>query len=365
MLKTRQSRVIGLLYIFLLSLIPLQVSAEESTSASEPTDAGGFAYEVIQPENQRDKSVGYFDLRMAPGQQQTVQIKLVNTSDIDTIVSIKLNSAKTNSNGVIEYTPNALEKDASVTHDFVDIVKGPEEVTIPAGGETMVDLAITMPEAGFDGIVVGGIQLQNITNEGKEEQQTGTVINKYAYLVAMMLSENDTPVPHDLALNKVYAGLNNYRNTIFIDFSNINAAFVQDMTADVQISNKGSKDVLYDTKKAAMRMAPNSKIVFPVSMQGDRMVAGDYTAYIVVTTDQNKWEWTENFTITDEEADKYNDGDVSLLQETGIDWKLIAAIVGGVFLLLLLIFFIVRKFGEKDQKKKKGSKNGKKKNSRK
>ncbi|WP_249274545.1 DUF916 and DUF3324 domain-containing protein [Candidatus Enterococcus clewellii] len=351
-MKKKWTVLLCLLYICLATVFATKVYGEEE---SEVLSGGGFSFEVIQPENQRDKNKGYFDLRMTPGQQQTVQIKLVNPTDIETTLSVKLNGAKTNKNGVIEYGPSTIEKDASLKYAFEDLVKAPDEIKIPAKGETTLDLAITMPAEEYDGVITGGIELQNL-NSDAEENQTGAVINKYAYLIGMVLSETDTEVLPDLTLNKVYPELSNYRNSIYVNFSNTQAVIINDMTVDAQITEKGSDEVLYDTKVASMRMAPNSLIDFPISMQGDRMVPGDYTARIVVTTETDRWEWTEDFKITDDDADKFNGEDLSLLQEQGVDWKLIATIVGGAFLLVIIIFVLIRRFSNKGKKKKKGNK---------
>lgn len=340
----------------------LFAQAEEGQSTSEQAKSS-FSYEVIHPENQHS-NVGYFDLRMTPGQEQTVQIELRNASAEPVDVSVDLNTAKTNSNGVVEYSPNTIEKDPSMKYDFEEIVTGPEKVTIPAEGSTTLDLAIKMPEVSFDGAIAGGIQLQEINQNDTE--QTGMVVNKYAYIIGMLLTETDTELSPELKLNKVYPELNNGRNSIYVNYSNTEAVYVDDMTAEVQIMRANSDEVLYDTKKANMRMAPNSMFDFPVSMNGEAMVAGDYRAHILVTTKAGgRWEWEQEFTITDEEANKFNDQDVGLIQERGVDWKLIAMIAGGVFAVILVIFFVVRALNKKKAKKKapkKRKKNGKKKN---
>lgn len=336
--------------------------ADESnkTADQQAAELGlGFTYKVVKPENQRS-SVGYFDLRMNAGQKQTVEIELANGSDEEITIGVSLNGAKTNGNGVIEYGPSAIEKDKSLKYDFVDIVTGPKEVVLPPKTMIPLKLEIAMPASDIDGVISGGIQLKQQTKEEKDEKEKTGITNEYAYLVGMLLSENDTVVTPNLELNKVYAGLANYRNAVFVNFSNVQPAYLENMTVDVQIMKKGSEEVLYDTKKAGMRMAPNSLIDFPVEMNGDRMEAGDYKAHILVTADDKKWEWTEEFTITDEEADKFNGQDVSLTQERGIDWKLIAMIVGGIIAVVVIIFFIVRSVQQKKMKNRKKKGNRKK-----
>lgn len=320
-----------------------------------------FAYETVLPENQKGDG-RYFDLRMTPGQEQKVQIMLTNRADQEQTIEVSLNGTKTNSNGVLEYGPSALKNDASLKYDFKDIVKGPSEVTLGPNETKPLELTIKMPATSYDGKIVGGIYLKSKPTKEEEEanEKAKGVINEYAFLVGMMLQETDEPVTVDLKLNKVYAGLSNYRNSVFANFSNIKAEYLNNMTVEMEVMAKGSDAILYDTKKADMKMAPNSMIEFPLELNGDEMVAGDYKAHILVTSGKQKWEWTKDFKITNEEADKYNAQDVSLIQEAGINWKLVALIAVGIFVAFLLVFFIVRTVN-KNKKKKKGNRKKKKK----
>lgn len=123
------------------------------------------------------------------------------------------------------------------------------------------------------------------------------------------------------------------------------------MTTEVQVTAKGSDEVLYDRKQSDMRMAPNSQMTFAVSMEGDAMVPGDYNAKVLITSGDQKWEWEQEFTITDEDADKYNSEDLGLIQDRKVDWKFIAMIVGGVILVIGIIFLVIH-FVNKNKKKK-------------
>ncbi|WP_321385926.1 DUF916 and DUF3324 domain-containing protein [uncultured Enterococcus sp.] len=349
---TKEKKIIPffLLYIVLFFITGTTTYAEEATTESGANAYGEFNYRVILPENQYDPEVGYFDLMMTPSQQQTLQIELENASNHEMQIEVSLNGAKTNRNGVIEYGPSDIQDDKSLKFKFTDLVKTEERVTIAPKSKQMLDVTITMPETSYDGLIAGGIKLKQIV---KRDESQGGVINEYAYLVGVILRESETPVTVELELNDVYPGLSNYRNAVYVNFSNIEADYLNDMTVDVQVTPKDSEEVLYDTKSAGMRMAPNSLIDFPVTMNGERMVPGDYRANIVVTSGERRWEWTREFTITDEDADKFNGQDVSLVQEKGIDWKLIALLAGIAFLLLLSIFFAVKKVREKGKKKRK------------
>lgn len=343
-MKKNLLRLLAVIFYIGISMSILSVDVQ-----AVKEEGSGFTYKVIRPDNQQNKDVGYFDLRMTPGQEQTVTIKMNNSSDKEITVDISLNSAKTNTNGVIEYGPSKLEKDKSLKYDFADIVTGEKSVNIPAKQSIDYELMIKMPASQFDGVISGGIYM---IEKDQTTKQEAMIKNEYGYLVGMLLTESDTTVQPDLQLNKVFVDQQNYRNAVFVNFSNTQAAYIDDMTIDAQIMKKNSDEVLYDTKQNKMRMAPNSQIKFPVLMNGEKMVAGNYRAHILVRTENDgKWEWEEDFTITDEEADKFNQEDVSLLQESRINWTLIFVIVLGVLALIIVVFLFVH-FIRKNKKKK-------------
>ncbi|WP_430608105.1 hypothetical protein IGJ55_000305 [Enterococcus sp. AZ170] len=340
-----------LLYITCCLLIfPQTVSANETSGI-------GYTYKIIKPENQVGRA-GYFDLRMSPGQKQTVEVEIYNFSGKELTVDVSVNPAKTNSNGVVEYGPSKLENDPSLKHNIKDIVKVPEKVTIASDETVKVPLEIEMPAETYEGYISGGIYLQKAETEEekKADEKAEGVVNKYAFVIGMLLSESDVTLKPELSFNKITAGLTNYRNAFIINFSNIEAAYVEGMTVDAQIYKQGSDEILYDTKKENFRMAPNTYMNFPVNLNGERLIPGNYRGHILVKSGDQSWEWDEEFKITQEEADKYNAQDISLIQERGINWKLIAIIVGGILIVLLVIYLVVRRISNKKKALKKKKK---------
>lgn len=360
----KRINVIGIVSLIVLMLLP-SVLFSRSAYADESNDvagATGFTYSLNFPENQIDENIGYYKLKMSKGQEQTVTVTLTNPSAEKVTVNVGLNGAVTNQNGVIEYGDSDIENDASLKFDFEDIVTGPESVDLEAGETKTLELKIKMPETGIEGVIAGGIQLMKANQDDNVSNEGGSrIINQYAYVIGLLLQENEQELTPDLNLNKVFAGQNNYRNAIFVDFSNIIPAFLNDMTVETQINAKGNDAVLYERKQTAMRMAPNSFIQFPVSMNGERMVSGTYVANILVTSGDQKWAWTEEFEITQDDADKFNERDVGLVQEKGLNWQLIAMIVGAVLLLIGMIFGIMTYLRKKKQQKELEAKKARKK----
>lgn len=345
--------VIGL---FFLQAVPSYSAAEN------PAGATGFTYSITFPDNQVDKELGYYQLKMTPGQHQKLTIALSNPSDEKVTIDVKVNGAKTNQNGVIEYGESTIKNDPSLKFDFTELVKAPESVDLAPGETKNLELTIDMPETSYDGVIAGGVQLMRAGQTNAATDGGGSkIINQYAYVIGMVLQETETKIDPDLTLNNVKAGQSNYRNAIFVNFSNVMAAYLNNMTVEVQITEKGKETVLYERKQTAMRMAPNSFIDFPVSMNGERMVPGDYEADILVTSGKKKWTWKKEFKITDEDANKFNERDVGLVQEKGLDWKLILLIVAAFLILIILLFILLRFLRKKKQTKEDIAKKARKK----
>lgn len=368
---TKNNTLLFLLICALFSFIgknsSIVVYANEEDKQSNNTESiTGFTYSLSFPDNQLEENVGYYKLKMAPGEKQTIKITLSNPGSEKVTVGIGINGAKTNQNGVIEYGDSTIKNDASLKFDFKNIVKAPKSVELAPGESKELETEIEMPTTAYDGVIAGGIQLMKENQNSNATNSSGSqILNQYAYVIAVLLQETDTKVKPELKLNKVYADQINYRNAVFIDFSNIMATYLNNVTVEAQVMKKGSDTVLYERKQSAMRMAPNSFMAFPVNMNGEEMVSGDYVAKILVTSTDQKWEWTEEFNISKKEADKFNERDVGLVQEKGLDWKLVASVTGIILLLIGTIFFILtllRKKNEKKELAKKRAKIRKKKN---
>ncbi|MHC5372562.1 DUF916 and DUF3324 domain-containing protein [Enterococcus sp. LJL120] len=330
----------------------------QATSDSSTSSGGGFTYVIQEPENQINTDSGYFNLMMTPSQQQTLIVTLSNPTEETVTVNLELNGAKTNRNGVVEYANSEIENDDSLPFSFTDLVTGPSSVELAPGETQDVEINVQMPETSFEGVILGGLQLTMADDDSDTSTAEGAVVvNRYAYVVAISLQESDiTGLLPEMSWNGAYAGQANYRNSIFINFSNIKGKLVSGMTIQAQISQQGSGEVLYESRSTSLQMAPYSFIEYPVSMGGDPMTAGMYTAHVLVYVGDQTWEFTEDFEITVEEADQFNERDVGLTQERGLDWQLIAMIVGGFVLAVILVFLVVRQIRKNNRKKKTAAK---------
>ncbi|MDN6081838.1 MAG: DUF916 and DUF3324 domain-containing protein, partial [Leuconostoc sp.] len=180
-----------------------------------------FSVNAVIPTNQIDKEKTYFNLKMAPKQEQDVTVTLKNNTKKDITVEIGINTAKTSSNGVIAYSESNIKKDDSLKYDLSKLVKGPDSAVVPASSSKDVTFHISMPDNSFDGILLGGLTFQQKSSEVTQSKSSGTSItNEYQYAVAMLIQEKDTVVQPNLNLIKVKPDQINYRNVITAELQN-------------------------------------------------------------------------------------------------------------------------------------------------
>ncbi|WP_339099484.1 hypothetical protein IGL98_003264 [Enterococcus sp. DIV0840] len=332
------------LSIILLLFFPLKTYAQEENNQL----MSGFSYEVVQPANQLNKNVGYYDLLMQKGQKQKVELILHNTNQKALDVSIKLNSAKTNGNGVIDYGPNDLKEDVSLKHKFTDIVKAPERVTVPARSDKKVVIEIAMPEDTVEGLIAGGIQLQIIDEKDEKKATEKEVVqNKFAYLIGFLLSESDTQtIKPELKFNRAYAKVYDGQYTLFLNYSNTRPIYVENMGVEIKVFKKNSNKELFQMKKNDLRMAPNSMIDFPISLADKNFVKGEYTlkADVKLATGEN-WKWEKNFKVTQDDLSTLAVQKKQMRPESSNSWY--KWLFSGIFIVFLITtpvaFFIIKR----------------------
>lgn len=320
-------------------------------ATSISADELNFSVNTVVPSNQIDKEKTYFNLKMIPNQKQDVTVTLKNNTKKDITINIGINTAKTNANGVIEYGNSTIKNDSSLKHALSDIVKGPDSIVVPANSAKDVVYHITMPEENFDGIILGGLTFQQKSSEVKQDiKNKGTAItNEYAYAVAMLLQETDKKIMPNLHLLDVKPSQSNGRNVINATVQNDQPAMLSQVKVDAKIYAKGSNKPVYTAIKNDLQIAPNSSFQYPISLEGTRMQAGDYTLKMTVTGTSQKetktWQFKKDFKIKAAEARELNKTDVDVKANTNtFPWMyLILAILLIVIISLIIIVIVMKK----------------------
>ncbi|MBU5583610.1 DUF916 domain-containing protein, partial [Enterococcus sp. S181_ASV_20] len=111
-----------------------------------------FAVTPKASENQIDKQKTYFDLLLAPNQEDTLTVDLRNDTDKEVVIEAQINSATTNGNGVVEYSKNEIKPDETLKYNIKEYVEAPEEITLKPQSAAEYKVKIHMPNEKFAGV---------------------------------------------------------------------------------------------------------------------------------------------------------------------------------------------------------------------
>ncbi|MGX6978673.1 DUF916 and DUF3324 domain-containing protein [Vagococcus elongatus] len=334
-----------ILFFTLLTMCsPFVLSATASAAGSQTNDeqTGGIKIRAKArlPENQYNQEVTYFDLLVAPEDKQEVFIDITNITSEPVTIAASLNNAVTNNNGVIEYSPTSSQTNQSKGLKLTDFAQlSDTDFVIP--GEESFELKVTldMKNKKFDGIVLGGVYLRQ-TDDEKESQ--GNIKHVFNTELAISLRQNEMIVPEEISMGTIGVGLVNSRTFFKADFINKNALIVADAELKVKVYRRSGNELLFEKTIDKMKMAPSTQMTLLIPTEGQRLSAGDYVIKATMKTSNNTYEFSEDMTISQEEAKELNEGDVSI-EEDNMLLYIVIGIAAAVVLIVIIIAVIVVK----------------------
>ena len=313
---------------------------------------------TILPDNQINKEVEYFDLKMTPLAKQKVKIQVSNMTEEPINFKLRYSNAKTTSNGVIEYSENGeLKLNTPVGYSFTEILSGPDDLNVPAKKTEEVEFLISMPEKIYDGSIAGGVEFIQETSKSEE----GALVAQRSYLVGFKMSETETKVATSIDLGKTFVGTKNYKSAIVVPLINLNGEYIEELSVSTEIMQKDDKTIVMKDDKQMMRMAPFSILEFPIYFEETIHDVGEYVIKVKIEAEKDfKKEWEQSFNVTKKDYALMNEyqqlwhKDIEKSSKRKVFFLVVITIVT-----LLVSSLIVLKYIS--NKKVKGDKNGKKK----
>ncbi|MDL2219890.1 DUF916 and DUF3324 domain-containing protein [Ruminococcaceae bacterium OttesenSCG-928-O06] len=339
--------LLALLGLMLLDFVPaLRVQAATSGAGI------GFYVQALLPENQRDKNLTYFDLRVQPGQSQTLEVQVVNETNEAITVDVAAISASTNRNGVIDYKTPGIQ-DKSLLHPFSGLARWEEEsLSIPARSSVTARVTVQLPADEYDGVVLGGLVFTR-RPEGAAQSGAGTTLqNIYSYVIGVQLSETDTPVQPDFELDGVQGEVVNYEAALVHGIRNKAAAIAKGVSLHVVVRNAAGAVVAEETR-TNVDMAPNSLMPLALAPLGGTgedgqqnagpgaLAPGDYTSEVNLTHGGQSWQYQQSFTITGNRANEINAGTVGSATQSQLPLNTLLFVLLGAAVLVIVILFII------------------------
>lgn len=318
-----------------------------ATSLAEANNAPKFSVSPIIPENQINDVSSYFNLRMEAGKEQNIEVELTNNRDSSIEIEINAVTAKSNQNGVIDYSQLDEELDSSLLISFSEISEVEQLIVLKANERKKVPIMINLPSVKFDGVILGGL---NFSEKIKAGEEHGQVSNQFSYSLAVMISQTDEEVIPILNLEDISAAQSNYRNVINAEIQNSQAVIVTDMSIDAQVYRKDEKEPLFNRSVSNFQMAPNSRLPFYIHTGSAPLVAGDYRLEMQATVNGEDWEWEEEFTIDEKTAMALNNTAVDLdYKQSSLLYLLIGS---GLTIVLLSCGVLITIYIKKEKEKK-------------
>ncbi|MGG5311872.1 hypothetical protein IGL24_000540 [Enterococcus sp. DIV2371] len=329
---------VGLVVLLLLVnlLVPMSVGAEEGTL--------NFYVTPEFTENQKEGNERYFQLNLAPDKTEKLTLRLQNANAEAKKIKITPHTAYTNVMGVVEYGQDAEEADPTLQHSLDDLIEQPEIIELGGNETKTVTLDLKMPKEAFEGFLAGGLRIEEVKEDTTEEtsDEEGVAIqNEFAYIIGVVVSNNQDAVQPDLDLLDVFADQLNYRNVISANLQNFTPTFVNRLEVEATVQRVGEEDILYQASQEQMQMAPNSNFNFPISLEGDRFRSGEYLLKLKATSGEEEWKWERKFTIDADEARALNQQDVTISSKWNL-W-LIGAVVLIILLIIMNLYLIFKK----------------------
>lgn len=300
LLKKVQSIILFLMFMFIGTL---DVQAEEIM--------GGYTIERIPNIHQIDTNLGYFYLCEQPGTQDQLGVKLINSSNQEKLLTIKVTNANTNVNGLLDYT-GTIKDNKDLKLPLTSIVKATQsEVKVPAKSEVKTSLTVTLPKEKFPGVVVGGIVVsEKAEKTPKDQKKEVSIENTYNYTLGVVLTNNAKTKmnqPISVTLEKVAPILSNGRKIIQADILNPNPYIFDQATVAGKILEKNTDKVIKEQQKTNVNIAPYSVYPFQFDWKKDELKAGTYVFTGSAKAGGKEWLFSKEFTINPTTANDINE----------------------------------------------------------
>lgn len=342
--------------IFALSLVIFLTMPSHLVQAK----GADFMVKAIPNQAQYHKEVSYFDLKLAPNQQTTLQVKVSNLAEKELRLLAEPNTGYTVDAGNEAYDKELPGKALSTApYQLNDLLGGTQQVTIPARQSKVLSFPVTMPANPFDGVLEGALYFfkLNDTEEQATNQDGFHIKNRYAIALGLVIrSSQGQMVSPNLRLNHITVGTtasDTFSPAVKVNLENTQANWAHGLRINSKVTRKGDDKVLYRTKKEKVNMAANSNFDYAITTNHEPLSAGKYHLRLVARLDQKKWVFNRNFTITAKQAKKVN-AKAKLKKEKKFNWWWLLLLL---LLLILIIYGVYRLGKSKGQKQQAQSEN--------
>ncbi|EHK9949837.1 DUF916 and DUF3324 domain-containing protein [Enterococcus faecium] len=310
---------------------------------------GGYTIEGVPNEHQIDKNVSYFYLNEQPGEKDQIKVKLINDSNSEKILNVKVTNANTNLNGLVDYT-GTLKDHESLKYPLTSIVTPQEnEVKIAPKSEVETTLNLQMPSKQQEGIILGGVVVSE-KQDKNEKNQNVAVKNTYSYTLGVLLTNNkEIKINQNksVELENVDPILSDGKKVVQANLLNPHPYIFGEASVSGKILNEEETQTIQESKKESVKIAPYSIFPFQFDWKKEELKPGNYVFEGKVKTEDNEWSFKKKFKITETEAKIINKKSVFKIQIP--NWLEYSALVSIIVTFLGTIWLVIARGRKKNE----------------
>ncbi|WP_339014812.1 DUF916 domain-containing protein (plasmid) [Lactococcus garvieae] len=320
---------------FILLLVALLFSEAIKVAAKDTSQTqGGYSVSPVPSEHQTKGIQDYYDIEWTPASKDEFGVTINNKSGKEQTYIIQINKARTNRNGIVDYS-NRTPELPEAKYKLTEMVQIPKEVTIPSKSSKTVTGRISFPDPSFNGILMAGLHI----SEKKDKDESKAVSNTVAYNIPLVVrGDEDTRPKAELELTKVSVEkYSSKQSSLDVLLFNKKTNLLKESEFHAEIKDKEGKKITETSSK--LDLTPETSFVYPVKLP-DNMKAGEYSLILTVSHGKDFWEFKKDFKVSKSESKAITERS----GQTPIPWLLYGlAVLVGVLIVMFLFFWIYRR----------------------
>jgi hypothetical protein len=338
-------RVRLLTFLFLATTFIFLVQGVSTVQA----DTSSFDVQAVLPKNQVTPHIEFFDIRVSPDEEQSLQVDLANLTGKTNNITIDAAAPVTDLTGKVNYTDPNSQADPSAQYSVHKLFQGPKSVILAPHETKTVTLTLKTPPKAFSGLIIGSFIFSSDSNPSvRDDKKSHRLKNEIRVSIPIGLRSTNPPiatVAPDLDLGEPKIVTSPFGGgAIQIRLRNVEPAFTGEVTGTIDVHDKDEQTNSFRYKQKTFGIAPNSFFEMFTPWGGGVVQPGHYVLTYRFSAGERNWTFTRQLIVSRDEATSVNQTQPAT-QNNALIWWLIAILL--VVLLVVSITVLVWYRGKK------------------
>lgn len=301
-------------------------------------DGSDVAVAPVYPSNQISPN-GIFDLKVSPGQIQTIHLKVVNLSKFTNSITVEPTTAYTSDSGLLAIDKVHAPESKRLQISFRKIVNKSDlkqHITLSPNKVKIISITFRVPNKPFTGVTVGGLLVKSNNSENQGTGKGINLRNKFAYTMSVVLKEQKKVAQPRLTIGSVKPGKMDSNIIVNSVFNNVEPAVISDMKMTATITKISNGKQMGKTSANGLSVAPSSSYKYMNNWDSNNIFPGKYHYKAVfVTADGHHWTLEKDFNVNVLDSLALNNRNNPWI------WYLIILLI--ILILILILWYLIRK----------------------